>query len=214
MRYITPSQAQEIIDIACSTWKSTLADKWAVKMVTGQVIAIYPDFYQKMRKACTTDQHTLFDKIFGKDIKEGEWVTITGSSKTFKDGTITKKVLRVLDSGWVHLEGEFMDNGKVFNAWNYKFLRIATEQEVAKVTQIIPVVGKKYKLCYTGQFCHWYGDSGRIPTENITMNTFEYIGQSHITADSDTRAIFRTTNGSSYIMFTDYNYNFIVKEVK
>lgn len=77
---ITPEQAQSIINIACSTWKAKLATLWANKIVLGQEIDVDASFYKEMRKACTEQQHRLFDKIFGpeeksfssNDLKEGE----------------------------------------------------------------------------------------------------------------------------------------------
>lgn len=66
-RIIKPEQAQSIIDIACSGWKNTLFDKWGKQIVLKQEIAVEEDFYQEMRKACTTPQNELFDKIFGKE---------------------------------------------------------------------------------------------------------------------------------------------------
>lgn len=66
-RIITAEQAQSIIDIACTTWTSRLADKWAKDIVTKKPIEISEEFYQEMRKACTGPQHHLFDQIFGVD---------------------------------------------------------------------------------------------------------------------------------------------------
>ncbi len=77
MKQITPQQAQEIINITCTDWKSKLAKIWATDMVLGQNIHISPEFYQQMRTHCTREQHNLFDQIFGKDFKAGDWVTIT-----------------------------------------------------------------------------------------------------------------------------------------
>lgn len=69
-RTITAKQAQSIIDIACSSWKPKLAEKWAVLIVQKKSIEITEDFYKEMRSACTEPQHKLFDEIFGKDEKE------------------------------------------------------------------------------------------------------------------------------------------------
>jgi hypothetical protein len=33
-------------------------------------IEISEDFYKEMRKACTAEQHKLFDDIFGKDVED------------------------------------------------------------------------------------------------------------------------------------------------
>lgn len=68
-RIIKPEQGQQIIDAACSGWKEKLFDKWGKQIVLKQEIAVEEDFYQEMRKACTTPQNELFDKIFGKEEK-------------------------------------------------------------------------------------------------------------------------------------------------
>jgi len=67
MKTITSKQAQSIIDVACGEWKKKLALKWAYYIVKGDDIDIEDGFYKEMRKACTADQHKLFDEIFGKD---------------------------------------------------------------------------------------------------------------------------------------------------
>ena len=67
---LTSFNAQKIISIACNNWKETLAEKWAKDIVLNQNILIDEKLYKKMRNACTTRQHELFDEIFGKD-KEG-----------------------------------------------------------------------------------------------------------------------------------------------
>lgn len=66
-RILTPANATRIINIACSTWKPKLAEKWATNIVLNKDTEISEEFYQEMRKACTTDQNDLFDEIFGKD---------------------------------------------------------------------------------------------------------------------------------------------------
>lgn len=64
---LNATDAQSIINIACESWKSELADKWGKSIVLDKVIIIYEQFYKKMRVACTHEQNLLFDKIFGKD---------------------------------------------------------------------------------------------------------------------------------------------------
>lgn len=63
---ISYKEAQEIINIACKEWKSELATLWGSDIVLQKEIEIEKAFYKKMRRACTLDQHQLFDKIFGK----------------------------------------------------------------------------------------------------------------------------------------------------
>jgi hypothetical protein len=84
-RILTPVNATRIINIACSTWKPRLAEKWATNIVLNKDTEISEEFYQEMRKACTTDQNDLFDEIFGKDeqtikarsLKYGEAIKLT-----------------------------------------------------------------------------------------------------------------------------------------
>lgn len=62
---ITSQQAQTIINAACSAWKQSLADKWAVNIVKNENVYIENKFYDEMRVACTIGQHAIFDEIFG-----------------------------------------------------------------------------------------------------------------------------------------------------
>lgn len=81
IRTITSVQAQAIIKIACEGWKNILIEKWAKQIALGEDIEIEESFYKKMRTACTTAQHELFDTIFGKDekicpYKQGELIFV------------------------------------------------------------------------------------------------------------------------------------------
>lgn len=67
METITASQAQSIIDIACSTWKERLASLWGTNIVLDKDIEITKENYLEMRKACTKQQNELFDTIFGEE---------------------------------------------------------------------------------------------------------------------------------------------------
>jgi hypothetical protein len=69
MKTITYNQAQQIIDIACSTWKEKLFTLWGKNIVLKQEITISGESYKEMRNACTDEQNTLFDEIFGKYVK-------------------------------------------------------------------------------------------------------------------------------------------------
>ena len=80
MKTITSQQAKTIIHIACNTWKRILAKEWGEAIIMNDKINITNDRYQEMRKACTAEQHILFDSIFGKDepeYKVGDWVIRT-----------------------------------------------------------------------------------------------------------------------------------------
>lgn len=65
--YLNPDDAQKIVDIACKEWKAKLAAMWANHIVLSKQLEITETFYKEMRKACTSEQHKLFDTIFGKD---------------------------------------------------------------------------------------------------------------------------------------------------
>lgn len=62
---LKPQDAQRIIDVACNSWKHALASGWSKDIVLNKTISISEDFYKEMRAACTSEQHTLFDEIFG-----------------------------------------------------------------------------------------------------------------------------------------------------
>jgi len=82
MKQITYQQAEEIISIACSTWKTKLAEKWAKKIVLKQTIEVSAEFEAEMLKAATPEQRAILNKIFiVHNIKEGDlcWVTDTSA---------------------------------------------------------------------------------------------------------------------------------------
>ena len=78
MRTIKWQEAQEIIDIACKEWKERLFDYWGKNIVLKQQIEILEQSYQEMRKACTKEQHELFDRIFGKEKEDIDLEKETG----------------------------------------------------------------------------------------------------------------------------------------
>jgi len=65
---ITAKNAQRIIEVACSSWKTKLATQWGTAIALGDTIEISNDEYVKMRGVCTPNQHMLFDEIFGGDV--------------------------------------------------------------------------------------------------------------------------------------------------
>jgi len=67
-RTLNQEQAKKIINCACSTWKPKLLEAFKNLLLHDEII-IEESYYQEMRKACTADQHIIFDEIFGKDIK-------------------------------------------------------------------------------------------------------------------------------------------------
>lgn len=112
---INYSEAQEIIDISCTTWKTKLAKEWATSIVLkDKMISISEAFYKEMRNACTSEQNILFDRIFGKDkteflcsdLAQGECMIITTDSM-FKD----KVIMKLNPSRYV-----FLHNGDTFDS--------------------------------------------------------------------------------------------------
>jgi len=64
------SDSRRIIGAACGTWKERLLDKWSKDLTLNNKVIIDESFYKTMREACTSQQNSLFDDIFGKDISE------------------------------------------------------------------------------------------------------------------------------------------------
>jgi hypothetical protein len=98
-RILTPVNATRIINIACSKWKPKLAEKWATNIVLNKDTEISEEFYKEMRKACTSEQNTLFDEIFGSDeqlikisdLEIGEAMKIYDSNTRW-DGIIISRI--------------------------------------------------------------------------------------------------------------------------
>lgn len=65
--HLTQTQAQDIVIIACSSWREKLAKKWGKELLFNGHVRVSEGFYKQMREACTAEQHQLFDEIFGKD---------------------------------------------------------------------------------------------------------------------------------------------------
>jgi hypothetical protein len=98
-RILTPANAQRIISVACSAWKSKLAEMWATNIVLNNNTEISEEFYQEMRSACTAEQNEIFDEIFGKDeqlikasdLKIGE-AMIVQDKTTWWNGAIISRI--------------------------------------------------------------------------------------------------------------------------
>lgn len=56
-----------IINAACEDWRMRLAQEWVV-LLFEDLVEVSEEFYRKMRRACTPDQHKLLDEIFGNDV--------------------------------------------------------------------------------------------------------------------------------------------------
>jgi hypothetical protein len=144
-RIITSEQAQSIIDVACETWKNTLFDKWGRAIVLKKEITIDEFFYQEMRKACTTPQNELFDKIFGKDFKnpyrvgdflyvvQGGWNCIP--HKAYKKSLYEGEVDEIVEFDF--FENQTMALTKTGAVMRIEMepsaFRLATEEEIKKV---------------------------------------------------------------------------------
>ncbi len=83
-RKLTRENFKRIYTVACEGWKTRLADRFKDFSIKDEII-VEEGYYQEMRKACTADQHKLFDEIFGKDdnlitgadLKMGEAMLVT-----------------------------------------------------------------------------------------------------------------------------------------
>lgn len=131
MKKITYQQAQNIIDVACETWKDKLFTLWGRSIILKHNVNITDAFYQEMRKACTDPQNELFDDIFGKDVipyKVGDWVVgwfcnnEKYSNKAWQVGQVSDK--------YVYPSTNFTHNTDPIH------LRLATEEEITKAKTI------------------------------------------------------------------------------
>lgn len=126
---LTEKDAKRIVDIACSGWKPRLSEKWGAKLLENGYVTIEEPFYKEMRKACTDEQHELFDEIFGKDeeqFKIGDWVHIGEETNTWESIVkLTKDIEQGVTYAISKKEGE-----QPFKA-SY-ITRKATPEEIAK----------------------------------------------------------------------------------
>ncbi|MCK4500932.1 hypothetical protein KAU11_10560 [Candidatus Babeliales bacterium] len=83
---ISSSQAQLIIDNACSDWAKKLSMLWAYDIVLGNTIFVDKALYLQGREVTNTKQGLLLDTIFGKDeshIPKGTACLVRDSEKDF-----------------------------------------------------------------------------------------------------------------------------------
>lgn len=64
---LSPENQKKIIGLACHSWMLKLIELWGQHYFKSREVVITQEFYKEMRCACTTEQHMLFDEIFGKD---------------------------------------------------------------------------------------------------------------------------------------------------
>lgn len=178
MRTITVPQAQQIIKAACDVWRKRLINNWKNNICLGDdIIYISDDDYRAMREACTTEQHKLFDEIFGVDgdrFKGGDWVTTTT--------TISSCYVK-------HEEGETFQitevrNGNALyepnNGVSLKRLRKATKKEIEKAFDVAKLnadaVTEAEKALYPeiGTLCLVWDDNSSNKTSKYVRY---YVGQ-------------------------------------
>jgi hypothetical protein len=146
-KIITYSDAQRIVDIACGTWTEILFGKWGKDIVLKNDILITDEDYQKMRKACTSEQHKLFDEIFGEDkpkLKIGDWIMY---DSLFKAGAYQIKSFRNNKMKQTAVEWQFeqlfnsfekFNNGEyTFNEYLKRSLEIFEQAKEMEKEQII-----------------------------------------------------------------------------
>jgi len=129
-RKISYFHAQRIIDIACRTWKDALSNSWSKDIVLKNDILIIDEDYQKMRNACTSEQHKLFDDIFGEDtpeLKAGDWIYKYAGDQIGKCEQISKVIEDIIHTSC----GPYSKIS--FNL----YWRLATEEEI-KAVNVFP----------------------------------------------------------------------------
>lgn len=95
-----------------------------------------------------------------------------------------------------------LDNGDV----------VKVSLEIIKKKPTTLEVGKKYKLQYTGEFCHWYNSSGAISSSEMHNHIFQFIGFAE--TSNGKRAIFiAITDRLSYLMMGIDNLSYLVEQV-
>jgi hypothetical protein len=170
---ISAYHAQLIINIACNDWKDKLATMWGPKIVIRTSVVISEEFYKEMRKACTNEQHDLFDEIFGKDqpdFKAGDYITVVKNTARHFNGIpgVTYKITGINENN--HLQYEINNS---INPEQVE-VRYATPEEIAeynsyKYTDVKPVWVKNrcddpWDLRYT---------TGKIVKERIQCYNYQ-----------------------------------------
>lgn len=136
---LNKEDAARIIEAACEEWKPKLADKWST-LLYEEDIKVTEGFYREMRKACTPEQHTLFDTIFGSD-KQAVDFSILNKTDVFYIETEASKILSQggifnwdeKDTSYFYGTERVYNNldGIVASKDNVLVLRKATQEEIA-----------------------------------------------------------------------------------
>lgn len=132
MRKLKRTDFKRIHDSACPPWKQKLTEKFS-DFAFKDEIEVADDFYQEMRKACTSEQHRLFDEIFGAEqkFKVGDHVITKGYTDEY-DGRVLK--IKRIECGR-RLYFDVLDGGYYHSEHNFGFedtVRHATAEEIAK----------------------------------------------------------------------------------
>jgi hypothetical protein len=101
-----------------------------------------------------------------------------------------------------------LENGMIVTLENGDRVKVNLEKIEEQITELVP--GKKYKLRYTGDFCHAFSRSGEITFMDLDGPEFEYIG----TVCDGSRDIFYCLGRAAYVMFSNSNLKHIVREIK
>ncbi len=103
-----------------------------------------------------------------------------------------------------------IQHGDIVMLENGDTVKISLEVIRKKVTEL--VVGKIYKLEYTGQFCHIKGGSSTTE-EAVKKGEWQFIGTIPLDGvATDTRYIFYNKSGA-YSMWGTRSLDFVVREV-
>lgn len=142
MKTITHTQAQAIIDIACESWKNILFNEWGKAIVLKESITFPNGYYEEMRDACTSEQHKLFDKIFGsdnkKEFKPGDWVVRTKNEHVGMEVGDIDQIVKV-DKVCSNIRSLYLKKyiGTQNACHDADYFRLATELEIHEA-QFIP----------------------------------------------------------------------------
>lgn len=84
---INKNQAEEIIDMVCSSWKVKLAEKYGKDLLVYKEVAVSFDLYEEGYKAANRSQRKVLDNIFGKN-----------DNNPFRDDIKVKSFSKINDS--------------------------------------------------------------------------------------------------------------------
>lgn len=106
--------AKIIIDSACPEWRGRLFDRWGRELLTKLEISVGEKFYREMRKACTIEQHRIFNTVFGVD----KIIYPKGTPCLVRNSGNSKWLLAYSDG-----DGRFSSPSMDDSSYNYLFIR-------------------------------------------------------------------------------------------